>query len=102
MSYLNGSNWNDLNEMRCLLIYLKLKSESPKRGAQQAYCQAIEQKAGISSGSLSSKVSDYSKISGGNRSSHFSQNTQRIFEQFGHFAISEVEKEILRLETLRD
>ena len=58
MNYKNDSNWNDINELRCLVILKKLIAENFPRNRQIELCKEVERKCNLTSGSLSAKVSN--------------------------------------------
>ena len=96
MSYKKGSNWNDKNEMRCLLIFKKLKKSNFPRGMQAELCWEMSSipKIGLSEGTISAKVGNYKSVAGVNNPSNDSKNTKRIYDKFKKLSIPELEREI--------
>jgi hypothetical protein len=96
MTYHNGSNWNDLTELKCLLIFKKLEFESFPRGSQRKLSLELEGLSNLKFSSITAKVSNYKTVAGVNKSSNFSINTKKIYENFGHLKVVDIEKVILK------
>ena len=94
MAYQAYSEWNEENEIRCLLIFKKLVAESFPRGRQMSYCRAMARETNLSAENISAKVSNFKSVAGVNNPSNASSNTKRIYEAYGHLGISELENVI--------
>ena len=57
MSYSESSNWNEVNEIKCLIIFKKLEAENFPKGKQMDYCKEISKETGLDVGNLSAKIS---------------------------------------------
>ncbi len=97
MNYKDTSDWNDLNEIRCLLILKILIKENFPRKRQMQLCNEIAMKSNLSSGSLSAKVSNYKSLAGINNESNASKNSKIIYEKYMQYSIPELEKVIAEL-----
>ena len=85
-----NSIWNDKNEMRCFLILKKLKEKGFVRGRRSKLCKEMSfKKDAPSFGSISNKVSNYEYLdtNGKKGLSHFSKNTERIYEEYKNTSI---------------
>ena len=91
MSYRKKSEWNEQNEIRCLIIFQRLKEESFPRGRQMEYCQDMSKSTNLNVGNISAKVSNYKSVAGINKPSNASQNTKEIYEEYKNFTIKELE-----------
>lgn len=98
MTYKENSNWNDVVELRCLIIYKQLKDAGFPKGMQSNLCSKLVKKYKLSNGSLSAKVSNFKSVAGDNNPSNASQNTIRIFRLYSKKTIDEIEKVIKELE----
>lgn len=98
MSFRNNSEWNELNELRSLLIFKKLEIENFPRNKQMQYCREMSQKTNLEAGNISAKVSNYKSVAGVNKPSNASTNTIETFEKYKDFSITELEKVVLNLE----
>ena len=58
MSYRKNSEWNEANEIRCLIIFKKLKEEKFPHGKQIEYCRDMSKLTNLGVGSISAKVSN--------------------------------------------
>jgi len=92
MNFNESSNWNERNELRCLLIFKKLELENFPRGKQTAYCKEIVIRSGLDEGNLSAKVSDFKSVAGINKPSHNSSNTINAYKKYNHFSIKKLEE----------
>lgn len=78
-------------ELRCLLIFKKLKEEGfPKKGRQVELCNELSKHSGIASNNLSAKVGNYKSVAKINNPSHASINTKRIYAQYGNLSSTEI------------
>lgn len=91
MSYRENSEWNKANEIRCLIIFQKLKETDFPRGKQMEYCQNMSRSTNLDVGNISAKVSNYKSVAGINKPSNASQNTKEIYEKYKDFTIKELE-----------
>ena len=93
-TYEKGSDWNDLNEMRCLLIFKKLEKERFPRRRQAELCREMENipNIGLTESSINAKVGNYKSVAGINNSSHYSKNTKRIYEQYKNTPIKKLKR----------
>ena len=80
MSY--RSNWNEKNELKCLLIFKKLQANGFPRGKQMEYCREMEKYTSLDAGNISAKVSNYKSVAKVNNESNASQNTIRIYNKY--------------------
>jgi len=90
MSYRKTSQWNDINELRCLLIFKKLQRENFRRGRQMELCREMAAQTNLGSCSVSAKVCNYKSVSGVNNKSNASSNTIDIYHRYGHLSIKEI------------
>ena len=101
-SYKADSNWNDKNEMRCLLIFKKLETEKFPRGRQMQLCREISQRLKksefLSEDNISAKVCNYKSVAGVNNDSNYSTNTEAIYKKFEKFSILKLEREIEKMD----
>lgn len=91
MSYRENSEWNKANEIRCLIIFQKLKEEGFPRGKQTEYCQDMSKSTNLDVGNISAKVSNYKSVAGINKPSNASHNTKEIYEKYKNYTIKELE-----------
>ncbi len=91
MSYRKNSEWNERNEIRCLIIFKKLKYENFTRGKQIEYCQKMSKLTNLAATNISAKVGNYKSVAGINKPSNASQNTKKIYEKYKNFTIKELE-----------
>lgn len=92
MGYKNSSNWNEQNEIRCLIIFMRLQEAGFPRGRQAEYCRELSRLSGIPTGSISAKVCNYKSLAGVNADSNASVNTVRIYKEHGQLGVSELEQ----------
>ena len=97
MSYKDSSDWNEKNELRCLLIFKKLECENFPRGKQAEYCREMEKATNLSSGNISAKICNYKSVSGRNSASNYSSNTKKIFEKYSNCAVGDLEEIITQM-----
>ena len=92
--YRHNSNWNEKNELRCLLIFKKLEFERFPKGKQMEYCREIAKipRIGLSEGNISAKVGNYKSVAGVNNHSNASKNTQRIYKQYKNLSIQQLKR----------
>ncbi len=97
MSFRDDSEWNELNEIRSLLIFKKLESENFPRNKQMQYCREMSQITNLEAGNISAKVSNYKSVAGVNKPSNASTNTVETFEKYKNHSIAELEMLISNL-----
>ena len=80
MSYRTNSKWNDSNEIKCLIIFKKLKLENFPRGKQAELSRDLSKTTGLK----------YGSISGKNSSSNASLNTISFYKKYHKLSIKEL------------
>lgn len=98
MGYKDNSYWNDINELRCLIIFKKLQAENFPRGKQMEYCREMEKSTELDAGNISAKVGNYKSVAGVNNHSNASTNTIKFFKKYGNLTIKEIEKQITEIQ----
>ncbi|MBA56829.1 MAG: hypothetical protein CMK89_20445 [Pseudomonadales bacterium] len=91
MTYKDSSEWNEENEIRCLIIFKKLEAENFPRGKQMEYCREMEKITNLDAGNISAKVSNFKSVAGINNDSNASQNTKDIYAKYKNTSMSELE-----------
>ncbi len=93
MCYRNGSGWSDKNELRCLVIFKKVKAERFAHGKQMEYCREMANLPDVklSEGSISAKVGNFKSVAGAANPSNYSKNTERIYKKYKNYTIEELE-----------
>ena len=89
MSY--QSEWNDENEIRCMIIFRKLANEGYPAGKQMEYSQEMAKITNLTAGSISAKISNYKSVAKINNASNASKNTIRIYTKYKDFSIEKLE-----------
>ncbi|MGH1441809.1 MAG: hypothetical protein ACRBBR_16970, partial [Cellvibrionaceae bacterium] len=79
--YRRTSEWNDENELRCLVIFKKLVEASFPRGMQIELCREMAHHTNLDVGNISAKVSNFKSVAGINNESNASANTVSIYNQ---------------------
>ena len=90
MSYNGNSEWNEKNEIRCLIIFKKLESEGFPRGKQMKFCREMALLSKLDAGNISAKVSNYKSVAGINNHSHASLNTIDLYKRYCDFSIPQL------------
>jgi hypothetical protein len=90
MSYRKNSNWNNQNEICCLIIFKRLKEENFLRGKQMEYCKDMSESTNLDAKSISAKVGNYKSVAGVNGPSNASKNTKEIYEKYKNFTIKKL------------
>lgn len=94
--YREDSGWNDLNEMRCLLILKKLEAENFPQGKQEKLCREMSKREDINLNydTINMKVGNYRALSPSGKKglSGYSKNTERIYKKYKDTSIKELEK----------
>ena len=96
MGYRASSNWNEKNEIRCLVIFKRLQEQNFPRGKQMDCCREMSRITNLDPGNISAKVCNYKSIAGVNGASNASVNTINIYRKYGHLSVEELEKIIVR------
>lgn len=91
MGYRNGSHWNDLNELRCLLIFKKLKITGYPWGKSTEYCRKMAMASKLNVATIKAKVGNYKSVAGVTNASHASVNTIKTYEKYGHLSVPDIE-----------
>lgn len=99
MNYKDSSDWNDINELRCLVILMKLIDENFPRKRQIELSREMASKCNLTIGSISAKVSNYKSLAGVNNKSNSSNNSKIIYKKYHQFSVIELEKLIFELMT---
>ena len=97
MKYKDSSDWNDINELRCLVILKKLIAENFPRNRQMELSREMANECNLTSGSISAKVSNFKSLAGVNNKSNASNNSKIIYKKYNQFSVDELEKMILKL-----
>ena len=95
MGYRANSQWNEKNELRCLVIFKKLQAENFPRGKQMEYCREMSSATALDEGNISAKVSNYKSVAGINNSSNASINTIELYRKYNSLSIQEIEELII-------
>jgi hypothetical protein len=91
MNYRESSNWNEKNEVKCLLIMKLLEQDNPV-GMRAELCKDMARTTNLKSNSITAKVGNYLSVAGINKPSNASMNTKRIYTKYKDFSISELKK----------
>ncbi len=92
MSYQKGSEWNTENELKSLIIFKKLEQGGFPRGMQKFYCREMAQNTKLSAENISAKVGNFKSVAKINNESNASINTVKIYNEYGHLSINQIEK----------
>ncbi len=92
MTYKTDSEWNEQNEIRCLIIFKRLQAEKFPRGRQAEYCREMARVARLDPTNISAKVSNYKSVAGVNRASNASRNTVELYRKYGQLPIEQLER----------
>ncbi|MGY0587933.1 MAG: hypothetical protein ACW7DS_18160 [Paraglaciecola chathamensis] len=98
MSFRKNSEWNELNELRSLVIFKKLESLGFPRNKQMELCKAMALKTNLDAGNISAKVSNFKSVAGINKPSNASVNTKEIFKKYGGLSLPEIEEKVSEME----
>ncbi len=98
MTYKENSDWNDINELKCLVILKMLISENFPRNRQMELSVELAIKSKLSKESISAKVSNYKSLAGINKKSNASKNSKIIFEKYNKYSIKELQNIITKIE----
>uniref|UniRef100_UPI0034DEDEF8 hypothetical protein n=1 Tax=Candidatus Thiodubiliella endoseptemdiera TaxID=2738886 RepID=UPI0034DEDEF8 len=91
MGYRENSKWNEENEIRCLIIFKKLKEKNFPHGKQAEYCKNMSGLTNLDTGNISAKICNYKSIAGINKPSNASQNTKDTYEKYKNHTVKELE-----------
>ena len=92
------SEWNEKNELKCLIIFKKLESQNFKRGLQAKYVKEMAKETNLTEGNISAKICNYKSVAGINRKSNASRNTIKIHRKYKESSIEELEMEVNKIE----
>ncbi len=92
MSYRTTIQWNEKNEIRCLIIFKKLQAEKFPRGKQTVYCREMSKSTNIDPKKIIAKVSNYKAAARINFASNASVKTTELFNKYGQLPIKKLEK----------
>jgi len=93
--YRAGSNWSDLNELRCLLAYKQLEEARFPRNMLSELARDIARKSGIPEGSIKAKIGNYKSVAGVTGHSNASQETISMYREHGHLTSAQL-KELIK------
>ncbi len=82
--YRTGSNWSDLNELKCLLAYKKLEEAGFPRNMATELANGIALESKLSRSSVKAKIGNYKSVAGVTGHSNASQNTLSMYKNHGH------------------
>lgn len=91
-TYRSTSDWNDKNELLCLLIFKRLEAEGFPPGRQSELCREMSRTTNLDASNISAKVSNYKSLAGINNESNASTNTISIYRRYGNRTITEIQK----------
>lgn len=94
MTYKDNSDWNDINEIRCLIILKILILENFPRNRQMELSKELARISKLSKESISAKVSNFKSLAKINNNSNASKNSKLIFEKYNGYTIIELQKMI--------
>lgn len=92
--YRDSSEWNDDNELRCLVIFKQLEEKGFPRGLQIQLCREMARKTNLDVGNISAKVSNYKSVAGINNDSNASMKTKEIYGKYNMLSISQIQEKI--------
>ena len=106
MAYKDESNWNDINELQCLLIMKKLVRAKENfgdfpHGMQADLCKELAVSLEKTDNPLpykhlTTKVSNYKAVAGYNKRDDTSANTIRLHRQYKEHSVEELERVIIK------
>ena len=102
MNFKNNSEWNELNELKCLLIFKELKANYFWEDLQKKLVQELSKSSGLSVETINAKVSNYKSIANSNNSSNVSEATKEIYTKYKNYSIRELRDIIYKLESKED
>ena len=98
MTYKDNSDWNDINEIRCLIILKILILENFPRNRQMELSKELARTSKLSKESISAKVSNFKSLAKINNNSNASKNSKLVFEKYNGYTIVELQKKVDDLE----
>jgi hypothetical protein len=90
--YRYNSEWNDENELRCLIIFKRLEEKKFPRGMQIEFCREMSRVTKLDVGNISAKVCNYKSVAGVNNESNASTKTIEIYRRYRKLSIPEIQK----------
>lgn len=90
MAYLADSEWNEANELRCLIIFKRLQAEGFPRGRQAELCREMASITRLEYTNISAKVTNYKSVAGIIGESNASINTREIYARYGQLSLPEL------------
>ena len=97
MPYRADSEWNDVNEIRCLNIFIKLKEAGYPPKMQMGLCWAMSILTNLDAGNISAKVSNYKSVAGINKKSNASASTIDFYRRYGQHSSLELDEVIKKI-----
>ena len=91
MGYSADSEWNEANELRCLVIFKRLQAEGFPRGRQAELCRQMAAITRLDWTNISAKVTNLKSVAGVIGESNASRNTREIYARYGLLSIPELE-----------
>lgn len=91
MAYSEESEWNEANELRCLIIFKRLEAEGFPHGRQAELCREMAAVTRLEYTNISAKVTNYKSVAGVIGESNASVNTREIYARHGLQSIPEIE-----------
>jgi hypothetical protein len=90
--YRYNSEWNDENELRCLVIFKQLEEKKFPRGMQIKLCREMSRVTKLDVGNISAKVCNYKSVAGVNNDSNASIKTIEFYKRYGKLSSPEIQK----------
>ncbi len=91
MGYSDASEWNETNEIRCLIIFKRLQEEGFPRGRQTELCREMAAITNLDYSNISAKVTNFKSVAGVIGPSNASTNTREVYEKYHQMSIPELE-----------
>ncbi len=91
MAYRKGSLWSDENEIRCLALMKSLQEEGFPLGKQAEYSREFADASGLRWQSINAKIGNFKSLAGLSGDSHWSTNSERVWNQYGHLSAAELD-----------
>ncbi len=92
--YRKDSVWNDVLELKCLIVLKKLIEQNFKHGLRQVLCKELSKESVASPGTLSAKVGNYRSLAGLARHSNYSKNSKHLYDKYKDHSVAELEQAI--------
>lgn len=90
MAFRKGSLWSEENEIRCLAAMKQLQEEGFPSGRYAQYSRELAAFTGLPVSSIKAKIENFKSLAGLIGPSHWSQNSEAVWEKYGHLSASEV------------